>query len=239
MADTCPKRERQFGKRESWQYLVIEDVGEAQQALQARGIRHTRLSHFEVLTHMGQTHFNNLLQGNYTHLWISVPRKRHDRSTEQKHHSNQSKGTAHHARLLAYIQIAKQQNMQIFLFGTPGNDWVPYESVVKERPFHCKHLRCCSLNIRFNTDVPTPSRCYAKVYSIMTLPDNWTCHCPCAWKDHVMDWPGSDIEHSKYRAFARQMMVTSVFEAIVEHDEVSSFPPLRLVRCALQNFQKH
>ena len=190
------------------------------QALQARGIKHTRMSHFEVLTHLGQNHFNMLLQGKYTHLWISVPRKRHDRTFERKHNSGQSKDTPHHARLHAYLQTAVQQNMPIFVFGTPGNAWTPYESVVKAQPFHGKHLRCCSLNLRFDTSVPIPSRCYAKVYSTVKISDNWPCQCQCSWKDHVMDWQGSDFEHTRYRALARQMLVTSVFEAFLEqiHD---------------------
>ena len=75
---------------DSWRFLVIEDIGEAAQALQARGIKHTRLSHFEVLTHFGQHCFTQLHERKFTHLWLSVARKRHDRAREQKHHSQQS-----------------------------------------------------------------------------------------------------------------------------------------------------
>ena len=160
---------------ESWKFLVVEDIGEAMQALQARGIQHTRISHFEALTHLGQEHFNKLLQGMYTHLWISVPRKRHDRTFEHKHNSGQSKENPHHAQ--SYLHTAVQQNIPIFVFGTPGNVWTPYESVVKAQPFHGKHLRCYSLNFRFDTSVPIPSRSYAKVYSTVKLPDKWPCQC--------------------------------------------------------------
>ena len=108
------------GPPESWHFLTIEDVGEATQALQARGIPHTRMSHFEVLTHLGQHCFDLLHQRHYTHLWISVPRKHHERGHEHKHHSHQSKAASHHARLLSYIQTAIQQKIPIFIFGTPG-----------------------------------------------------------------------------------------------------------------------
>ena len=100
-------RARNLESLDSWHFLVIEDIREAMQALQARGSKHThthtRMSHFEVLIHSGQNHFNMLLQGKYTHLWISVPRKQHERKYERKHHSGQSKEAPHHARLHSYL----------------------------------------------------------------------------------------------------------------------------------------
>ena len=225
--------------RQSWKFLVVEDIGEATQALQACGIPSTRLSHFEVLTHSGQEHFNKLLQGQYTHLWISLPRKRHERAAEQKHHSKQSKDVPHQARLHSYIETAVKQKTPVFMFGTPGNAWTPYESLVKAQPFNTQCLRCCSLNLRCDTAVPTPSRSYAKLCSSIKLPNNWPCTCQCPWSNHILDWKGSDLAHSRFRSLARQMLVTSAFEAILESENSLSLTPLRLVPRALPKNFKH
>ena len=200
---------------ESWHFLVIEDIGEATQALQARGIPHTRMSHFEVLTQIGQQHFQSVHQRKFTHLWISIPRSHHARSHETKHHSQQSKDNTHHARLLTFIKTSVQLEIPIFVFGTPGHAWTPYESVLKAQPFQSRHLRCCSLNLRYDASLPQPSRSYAKVYSTLKLPDNWPCQCQCAWKDHVLDWHGQDVEHARFRSVARQTLISSVFDAVL------------------------
>ena len=213
------------GPADKLHVLAIEDVGEATQALQARGIPHTRMSHFEVLTHSGHNYFKLLHQRTFTHLWISIPRSHHARSHEQKHHSQQSRENTHHSRLLTFITTAVQQEIPTFVFGTPGHAWTPYESVLKAQPFQSRHIRCCSLDLRYDASLPKPSRSNAKIYSTRKLPDNWPCQCQCAWKDHVLDWPGQDVEHARFRAVARQTIISSVFEALISPIKDRSFSP--------------
>ena len=208
------------------QVLIIEDVRETSACLTAAGNTNHRLSHYELMTGVGQEYFNKLYYKEYNVLWISLPHNYYNRTPPPIESPCRKRWANHWTKLQHWVRTANKIRTPIFLFGQPGVSWKPFEDTLQDEAFCRRNLQLCSLGIKFDTSRDAPSRAYFVLASNLTIPRNWDCHCKCTVAAHVKDWYGNTQQHGDFRRRARQQMVCAIWPILCTAIQDRASPPL-------------
>ena len=114
------------------QVLVVEDVRETSAHLTSEGIMNHRLSHYELMTSVGQEYFNKLYYKEYNVLWISLPHNYYNRTPPPVESPLRKRWANHGSKLQHWVQAAHKTRTPVFLFGQPGVSWKPFEDTLQE-----------------------------------------------------------------------------------------------------------
>ena len=97
--------------------FIIEDVREACSALRDRHYICDRITHNELMTHLGTTYTGNVLSGDYDLLWISTPADWYTRTPGKRM-------GPHWQNIQLLMTKARALRMHIVLYGPQGTSGI-------------------------------------------------------------------------------------------------------------------
>ena len=93
--------------------LVIEDVREATMLLRSMGYEVDRITHAELMSHLGERYAGNLKHLRYHILWISTPADWYVRTPGKR-------SGPHWQRLMSWLTTATNMKIPVVMFGPLG-----------------------------------------------------------------------------------------------------------------------
>ena len=96
--------------------MIVEGNREAKPELQSRGYATTRITHRELMSHLGARYTSELFDRSYDLLWISMPLEWYVRVPGKR-------TTPHWQRLQRWMRWATQFSIDVVLWSAPGTHW--------------------------------------------------------------------------------------------------------------------
>ena len=204
--------------------LIVEDIRQADIELRQNGYECDRMTHSELMSHVGTEYTGKLLKGYYSLLWISTPNDWYVRHKTKR-------TTAHWQRILHWIQKAILLGILVVLFGPPGFLWkVPNIQETMQPPnVTMIKMRLCHFGHKFDSGQPKPSGSYLQLATTAQLsPKQWQCLCNVPIQEHVIDWYGRSQLHAEWRAKITLQFTKEICNALAVRGNVT--PTLHAIK---------